>query len=199
MCGRVLEAAGNEEGGAAVAALTGGDARATRLAAAGAARAALPLLLVDHAPADAAWEALELYPQPQVLAQACAELCQAKGWRRAVLLHEGDARGAALLTAGSSTLSLLARQLPRGDEDALLRSHTRQSSSAVQVKARYYRALCVQELAAGAEEVRLDKLHRVVLGGVQRTSAGRGAARGTADREALVRSAVTRPAHAAAA
>lgn len=64
-----FEAAGSADVAAAVATLGGGDARAARLAAAGAARAAVPLLLVDHAPADAAWEALELYPHPQVLAQ----------------------------------------------------------------------------------------------------------------------------------
>ena len=117
----MVQAAGSDETGAVVATLTGGDARAMRLAAAGAARAALPLLLVEPAPADAAWEALELFPRPQVLAQASIELCQAKGWRRAVLLHEGDARGAALLTAGTESLALLARQLPRADEDPLLR------------------------------------------------------------------------------
>ncbi|XP_035449990.2 glutamate receptor ionotropic, kainate 2 isoform X1 [Spodoptera frugiperda] len=108
--------------GGAGAALTGGDARATRLAAAGAARAALPLLLVEQAPADAAWEALQLWPHPQVLAQACAELCRAKGWRRAVLLHAEDARGAALLAAGEHPPTLLARQLPPSHEDALLRN-----------------------------------------------------------------------------
>lgn len=58
--------------------------------------------------------------------QACAELCQAKGWKRAVLLHEGDARGAALLTAGATPLALLARQLPPSNEDALLRSRLTQ-------------------------------------------------------------------------
>ncbi|XP_026736704.1 probable glutamate receptor, partial [Trichoplusia ni] len=103
-------------------AVCGGDARSARLAAAGAARAALPLLLVDHAPADATWEAIELYPHPEVLAQACAELCEAKGWERAVLLHEGSASGAALLTAGDRPLALLARQLPPSQDDALLRN-----------------------------------------------------------------------------
>ncbi|KAJ8723365.1 hypothetical protein PYW08_003277 [Mythimna loreyi] len=116
------QAAASEDGSPAVATLGGGDARAARLAAAGAARAALPLLLVDHAPASSAWEALELYPHPQVLAQACAELCEAKAWTRAVLLHEGDARGAALLSDSSTTLALVVRQLPPADEDALLRN-----------------------------------------------------------------------------
>lgn len=53
--------------------------------------------------------------------QACAELCEAKGWERAVLLHEGSASGAALLTAGDRPLALLARQLPPSQDDALLR------------------------------------------------------------------------------
>ncbi|KAJ8723589.1 hypothetical protein PYW08_003501 [Mythimna loreyi] len=111
---------GADGGAGVVATVGGGDARAARLAAAGAARAALPLLLVEHAPAHAAWEALALYPHPQVLAQACAELCAAKGWRRAVLLHAGDARGAALLAAGGT--ALLARRLPPAADDALLRN-----------------------------------------------------------------------------
>ncbi|KAJ8716388.1 hypothetical protein PYW07_003015 [Mythimna separata] len=108
--------------GAVAATLGGGDARAARLAAAGAARAALPLLLLAPARAAAAWEALELYPHAHALAQACAELCEAKGWRRAALLHEGDARGAALLSAGPAAPALLARQLPPAADDALLRN-----------------------------------------------------------------------------
>lgn len=50
-------------------ALAGGDKRALRLAADAASRSALPLLFVDPAPANATWEALELYPHPEVLAQ----------------------------------------------------------------------------------------------------------------------------------
>lgn len=199
---RVWQAAGS-----VVATLGGGgDARAARLAAAGAARAALPLLLLEHAPAAAAWEALELYPHPQVLAQACAELCAAKGWQRAVLLHEGDARGAALLSAGGplsggAAPALVARQLPPAHEDALLRSHQPHNRHVPLIKSVHVNGsvMYVQELAASAEEVWADELHRVVLGGVHSARAGRGAARGAAGRATRVRRAVAGPAHAGAA
>ncbi|XP_030033794.2 glutamate receptor ionotropic, kainate 2 [Manduca sexta] len=108
------------EGVAAV--LSAGGERAARLAGAAAARAGVPLLLLDEAPADGSWEALPLYPHPDVLAQACADLCKEKGWRRAVVLHEGGAAGAALIAPDGEPLALLARQLPPPSEPALLRS-----------------------------------------------------------------------------
>lgn len=57
--------------GGAAAALCGGDLRAQTLAHEAAARAGLPLLLVDPAPlaASAAWEALQLHPHPDVFAE----------------------------------------------------------------------------------------------------------------------------------
>ncbi|KAJ0183044.1 hypothetical protein K1T71_001020 [Dendrolimus kikuchii] len=104
------------------AVVSGGGARAMRLAEAAAARAGLPLLLVDPAPTNSSWEALALYPHPDVLAQACAELCKEKGWRRAVLLHEGSAEGAALIAPDVDVLFLHARQLPPPHDHALLRN-----------------------------------------------------------------------------
>lgn len=52
------------------AVVMGGDAgaRAQRLAAEAAARAGLPLLLTGPEPSGAEWEALALYPHPDVLA-----------------------------------------------------------------------------------------------------------------------------------
>ncbi|CAB3254202.1 unnamed protein product [Arctia plantaginis] len=102
--------------------LAGGDPRTLRLAGGAAARSGLPLLLVDPVPANATWEVLELYPHPEVLAKACASLIEAKGWRRAVFLHEGSAQGAALLATGENPPAILARQLPPKEEDALLRN-----------------------------------------------------------------------------
>lgn len=53
--------------------------------------------------------------------QAGADLCQAKGWQQAVLLHEGSARSAALIAPDEELLALQARRLPPKHEDALLR------------------------------------------------------------------------------
>lgn len=53
--------------------------------------------------------------------QVSAELCEAKGWRRAVLLHEGAATGGALIAPDPEPLALLVRQLPSADEPVLLR------------------------------------------------------------------------------
>ncbi|XP_063826529.1 glutamate receptor ionotropic, kainate 2-like [Ostrinia nubilalis] len=102
--------------------VSGGSARAAALGAAAAARAGLPLLLVAPAPADASWEALAMYPHPDVLAMACADLCEAKGWSSAVLLHEGSAAGAAGVAPDAARLTLLPRQLPPPHEEALLRN-----------------------------------------------------------------------------
>ncbi|XP_026318857.1 glutamate receptor ionotropic, kainate 3-like [Hyposmocoma kahamanoa] len=97
-------------------------ARAARLAAEAAARAGVPLLLLQPAPLAASWEVLALYPHEDVVAQAGADLCQAKGWRRAVLLHEGSARSAALIAPDEEQLELQARRLPPKHDDALLRN-----------------------------------------------------------------------------
>lgn len=56
-----------------------------------------------------------------VCRQACVELCEAKGWRSAVVLHEGGALPAALLAPGAEGLALLPRRLPPPRDDALLR------------------------------------------------------------------------------
>ncbi|XP_072932394.1 glutamate receptor ionotropic, kainate 2-like [Epargyreus clarus] len=89
-------------------------------AAAAAARAGLPLLLATPARGDPA--TLQLHPHPDVLAEACAALCEAKGWRSAVLLHEGSARGVASLAPDPERLQLVARQLPPAEDEALLRN-----------------------------------------------------------------------------
>lgn len=54
----------------------------------------------------------------------CAELCTAKEWRHAVVLHEGSARVAAQLALTEQigeTLMLRARQLPPPQDDHALR------------------------------------------------------------------------------
>ncbi|KAL0879832.1 hypothetical protein ABMA27_002372 [Loxostege sticticalis] len=63
-----------------------------------------------------------MYPHPDVLAMACADLVEAKGWRSAVILHEDSAVGAATIAPDSDRLALLPRQLPLPNEDALLRN-----------------------------------------------------------------------------
>lgn len=123
-------------------ALSGGGLRALALAHEAAARAGLPLLLVDPAPlaASAQWEALQLRPHPDVFAQvraardvtprvslvthltsvcrqACVDLCREKGWASAVLLHEGGAGHVARLAPDARPLALLARQLPPPEAD----------------------------------------------------------------------------------
>ncbi|KAM3960066.1 glutamate receptor ionotropic, kainate 2 [Aphomia sociella] len=106
-----------------VAAVSGGGGRGgARLAAEGAARAGLPLLLLDELPVDATWEALALYPHPDIFTQICRDLCTEKSWRRAVLLYEGGARGAARLAPDDELLTLAPRQLPPRGDDALLRN-----------------------------------------------------------------------------
>lgn len=109
-----------EEGVAAV--LTGGTARSVRLLAAAAARAGVPLLLADSAPKNHTWEVLALYPDNRVLAQACADLCKEKGWKRAVFLHAGEAEVAALIAPDAEPLALVVRHLPPPDDAALLRN-----------------------------------------------------------------------------
>lgn len=54
--------------------------------------------------------------------QACVELSEAKGWRSAVLLHEGSALPVAALAPDAEARALVPRQLPPPDDDALLRS-----------------------------------------------------------------------------
>jgi hypothetical protein len=49
------------------------------------------------------------------------EVCESKEWRSAALLHEGSARGVALLAADGDPLALLPRRLPPPSDDALLR------------------------------------------------------------------------------
>ncbi|OWR53304.1 ionotropic glutamate receptor subunit ia [Danaus plexippus plexippus] len=64
--------------------------------------------------------ALEFYPRYDVLAEACAALCEAKGWKHAVLLHDGSGSAAPLIVPDHDTLALRVRQLPsREDDDAL--------------------------------------------------------------------------------
>lgn len=50
------------------------------------------------------------------------ELSEAKGWRSAVLLHEGSALPVAALAPDAEARALVPRQLPPPDDDALLRS-----------------------------------------------------------------------------
>ncbi|RVE41857.1 hypothetical protein evm_013501 [Chilo suppressalis] len=107
----------------AAAAVSDGGERAAALGADAAARAGLPLLLLGPvAAADAAWEALALYPPDDIIAQAVVDLCEAKGWRSAALLHEGSARGIALLAPDVESLKLLPRRLPPPDDESLLRN-----------------------------------------------------------------------------
>ncbi|KAL4709753.1 hypothetical protein ACJJTC_005556 [Scirpophaga incertulas] len=63
-----------------------------------------------------------MHPHPDVLAQACVDLCEAKGWHSAALLHEGSASGAALLAPDGERLALLSRRLPPPADSALLRN-----------------------------------------------------------------------------
>lgn len=51
--------------------------------------------------------------------QACAEVCLAKGWSSAVLLHEAGAGGAARLA--NAGVDIIPHQLPPPEDDALLR------------------------------------------------------------------------------
>ncbi|XP_045536085.1 glutamate receptor ionotropic, kainate 2 [Papilio machaon] len=83
-------------------------------------RAGLPLLLPSSAPSNDAVFALQLLPDPDLIAQACAEVCLAKGWSSAVLLHEGGAGGAARLA--SAGVDIIPHQLPPPEDDALLRN-----------------------------------------------------------------------------
>lgn len=54
------------------------------------------------------------------LNKACAALCEAKGWKHAVLLHDGSGSAAPLIVPDHDTLALRVRQLPsREDDDAL--------------------------------------------------------------------------------
>ncbi|CAH2046640.1 unnamed protein product, partial [Iphiclides podalirius] len=85
-----------------------------------AARAGLPLLLPAPAPALDEVAALQLLPHPDLIAQACAEVCEAKGWSSAVLLHSGGADGAARLARAGA--DVVPRQLPPPGDDALLRN-----------------------------------------------------------------------------
>lgn len=62
---------GAGERGAAAAV---GGAEGARLAAAGAARAGVPLLLLEPAPVGSRWEALAMFPHDDVLVQVCAPL-----------------------------------------------------------------------------------------------------------------------------
>ncbi|XP_022124667.2 glutamate receptor ionotropic, kainate 2 [Pieris rapae] len=91
---------------------------------AAAVRAGVLLLLTAPSPhrnLDALATALDLFPHPDVLATAVAELCVAKGWREAVVLHEGSARAIPLL-ARRDHLTLRARQLPPLEDDDALRN-----------------------------------------------------------------------------
>ncbi|CAG5002884.1 unnamed protein product [Parnassius apollo] len=85
-----------------------------------AARAGLPLLLPTERPRRDAPAALQLLPHPDIIAQACADVCAAKGWRSAVLLHEGGASEAAQLARAG--LDVVPRQLPPPQDFALLRN-----------------------------------------------------------------------------
>ncbi|XP_050678603.1 glutamate receptor ionotropic, kainate 2-like isoform X2 [Leptidea sinapis] len=113
----------------------GGDGSAA------AARSGLLLLTVEQQKRTGNDPALlHLYPHPDVLAEACADLCEAKGWLEAVVLHEGSGRAlppllrAPLSAATSSPASptrsaiepervvLRARQLPPLHDDDALRN-----------------------------------------------------------------------------
>nr|XP_013189500.1 unnamed protein product [Amyelois transitella] len=99
----------------------GGGALAAALGCEAGARAGLPLLLLDDGH-NTNGDALAMHPHPTVLAQVCSELCEAKGWRRAVFLYEGSAAGAALIAPDSAALELLPRMLPPPRDEALLRN-----------------------------------------------------------------------------
>ncbi|XP_053604549.1 glutamate receptor ionotropic, kainate 2-like [Plodia interpunctella] len=105
----------------AVGVAIGGGALSAALGSEAGARAGLPTLLLDDAP-NSSGDALAMHPHSTVLAQVCSELCEAKGWRRAVFLHEGSASGASLIAPDSKTLALLPRMLPPPQEEALLRN-----------------------------------------------------------------------------
>ncbi|XP_038213920.1 uncharacterized protein LOC119833806 [Zerene cesonia] len=92
---------------------------------AAAARAGLLLLLAEPGAAarpDPDPAALALYPHPDVLAEAIAALCEAKGWREAVVLHEGSARALPQLAPAGRELTFRARQLPPPHDDDALRN-----------------------------------------------------------------------------
>ncbi|XP_068617479.1 glutamate receptor ionotropic, kainate 2-like [Battus philenor] len=86
-----------------------------------ASRAGLPLFLPGSlTPTVDAIGALQLLPDPDLIAQACAEVVEAKGWTTAVLLHDGSADGAARLASNGA--DIVPRQLPPPGDDALLRN-----------------------------------------------------------------------------
>ncbi|KAJ2950838.1 hypothetical protein O0L34_g5181 [Tuta absoluta] len=98
-------------------ALLSGVSVGVPLAAAAAARAGLPLLLVNDVPeAEACWEALAMYPRAELALAAARDLVREKGWARAALLHAGSASAAAQLAPEPDRLHLLARQLPADDD-----------------------------------------------------------------------------------
>ncbi|XP_064072284.1 glutamate receptor ionotropic, kainate 2-like [Vanessa tameamea] len=106
------------QAGQGATAVVGGSAGADA-----AARAGLALLLAEPAPENRHLSsALELYPHLDVLARACAALCEAKDWQNAVVLHEGSARVAPRLAPDIDALALRARQLPPPHDDNALRN-----------------------------------------------------------------------------
>lgn len=54
-------------------------------------------------------------------AQACAALCEAKGWEHVVLLHAGSALAAPRVVPAGDATTLRARQLPPLHDDNALR------------------------------------------------------------------------------
>lgn len=222
LCGQAKAGVTVVVGGAAAGESTE-TARVARLAAEAAARAGVPLLLLQPAPLAASWEVLALYPHEDVLAQvtlgsrlvtlplniwhyrsavcllqAGADLCRAKGWQRAVLLHEGSARSAALIAPDEEQLELKMRRLPPSHEDALLRL-ARPTLATPYVAAAIVTHVHVQEHPARPEESGRDQLHRVVRGGVRCSRDGRSAARRAAGRTTFFRDTLPRAAHAAVA
>ncbi|CAG9138370.1 unnamed protein product [Plutella xylostella] len=105
--------------------------RRWRRAARGGGARGRPLLLVEAAPRLPAARlagALALLPGLETLGAAGAALLEGKGWRRAVLLHEGSAARAALLAPDPDRLELQARALPPPEDHALLRSDSEYES-----------------------------------------------------------------------